>query len=795
MKFTKGRWMNREGIRQAHVEQVREVRTEGNRIHLYAVTYTQDKRAMGGPAFEICLSSPQPDIIRVEAYHFLGSQRKLPAFELNDAELPMIAEDTEKTLTVKSGEMELVVTKCPCEFSFYYKGKKLTNTKCCRGISTIHARDEDYMRRQMDLDLVDIRSAATKTNSFMAARLGVDLGEKIYGFGERFTPFVKNGQSVDTWNEDGGTNTDIAYKTVPFYVSNRGYGVLVNDSGPVSYEICSETVTGVQFSVPGEKIDFMVIGGDDMKAVLSNYTSLSGKPALPPAWSFGLWLTSSFTTRYDEETVMHFVGGMKERRIPLRVFHFDSFWMHENEWCNFEWDTQMFPDIDGQLRRMREDHNLKICVWIHPYIGQKSPLFKEAINAGYLLRKDNGDIWQWDLWQAGLALVDFTNPDAWRWYQSKLERLLKNGVDCIKADFGERIPTDVVYFDGSDPLRMHNLYTYLYNKCVFEVIERVKGEREAVVFARSATVGGQRFPVHWGGDCDSTYLSMAESLRGGLSLCMSGFGFWSHDISGFSGTATADLYKRWTAFGLLSTHSRLHGSNSYRVPWLFSEEGEENGEESVAVLRHFSELKCRLMPYLFASAVYTHNTGIPSMRTMVLEFPEDICCEDLDRQYMLGERLLVAPVFNKEGDVTYYLPEGEWTHLLSGEVKQGGKWIRERYDYFSLPLFVRENTILPIGGNDQAPDYDYTDGLTLQIYSLKDTAEAIVYDTDGKEALRATAIRNGDAVTLSIRGQFRELKLRLVNVSAVTNVTGARVEYTERDVVLHVEKDEISFHI
>jgi alpha-D-xyloside xylohydrolase len=327
------------------------------------------------------------------------------------------------------------------------------------------------------------------------------------------------------------------------------------------------------------------------------------------------------------------------------------------------------------------------------------------------------------------------------------------------------------------------------------VIERVKGEREAVVFARSATVGGQRFPVHWGGDCDSTYLSMAESLRGGLSLCMSGFGFWSHDISGFGGTATADLYKRWTAFGLLSTHSRLHGSNSYRVPWLFSEEGEENGEESVAVLRHFSELKCRLMPYLFASAVYTHNTGIPSMRAMVLEFPEDICCEDLDRQYMLGERLLVAPVFNKEGDVTYYLPEGEWTHLLSGEVKQGGKWIRERYDYFSLPLFVRENTILPIGGNDQAPDYDYTDGLTLQIYSLKDTAEAIVYDTDGQEALRATAIRNGDAVTLSIRGQFRELKLRLVNVNAVTNVTGARIEYTERDVVLHVEKDEISFHI
>ena len=799
MKFTKGRWMYREGITASHIGQIRDVRKEGDKICLYSVPYTADVRGIGGPAIEIHLSSPQPNIIRMEAYHFLGSGRKMPSFELNDANVSPVVEDTAELLTFTSGDLTLVVTKRPCDFTFYYKGKKLAkverNQVGLSMISTIRALDEDYMRQQMDLDFVNIHSAATKTNSYMAVRMGVDLGEKIYGFGERFTPFVKNGQVVNTWNDDGGTNTEIAYKSIPFYISNRGYGVLVNDSGPVSYEVCSEAVTGVQFSVPGEKIDFMVIGGDDMKGVLSNYTTLTGKPALPPAWSFGLWLSSSFTTKYDEETVMHFVNGMKERHIPLRVFHFDCFWMRENEWCNFMWDSQMFPDIDGQLRRMREDHELKICVWINPYIGQKSPLFREAMDAGYLLKKENGDVWQWDLWQSGLALVDFTNPDAWRWYQDKLEVLLRQGVDCMKTDFGERVPTDVTYFDGSDPLRMHNMYTYLYNKCVFEVIRRVKGENEALVFARSATVGGQKFPVHWGGDCDSKYLSMAESLRGGLSLCMSGFGFWSHDISGFEGTAAADLYKRWAAFGLLSTHSRLHGSRSYRVPWLFSKEGEQNGEESVAVLRHFCELKCQLMPYIFASAVHTHNTGVPLMRAMVLEFPEDICCEDLDRQYMFGERLLVAPVFTKEGDVTYYLPEGEWTHLLSGEVKQGGKWIKETYDFFSLPLFVRENTILPIGSNDQMPDYDYTDGLTLQVYSLKDSAETVVCNTEGEEVLRVTAMRNGDTVTVNLNGQYREAKLQLVNVSSVRDVVGARVEKTDRDVFLRVEKDEISFTV
>lgn len=277
-------------------------------------------------------------------------------------------------MTIKSGNTKLVIGKNPCSFDYYYKDKKLTSIGNRFGnamISTISTPDGNYMRAQMNLD----------------------IGEKVYGLGERFTPYVKNGQTVETWNEDGGTCTEISYKSIPFYITNRNYGVLVNDPGPVSYEICSEHVTRVQFSVPGEKLDFMVVGGDSMKNVLENYTTLSGKPALPPAWTFGLWLTSSFTTKYDEETVMGFVNGMKERHIPLHVFHFDCYWMKENEWCNFDWDRAMFPDIEHQLQVMKHENNLKICVWINTYIGQKSPLFKEAKELGYLLKKPNGDVW------------------------------------------------------------------------------------------------------------------------------------------------------------------------------------------------------------------------------------------------------------------------------------------------------------------------------------------------------------------------------------------------------------------
>lgn len=255
---------------------------------------------------------------------------------------------------------------------------------------------------------------------------------------------------------------------------------------------------------------------------------------------------------------------LAKRNIPLSVFHFDCRWMKELEWCNFDWDKSKFPDPEGLLKKLH-DRGLKVCVWINSYIGQKSPLFEEGAKNGYFIKNEDGSVWQWDKWQAGMAIVDFTNPEATKWYQGYLKKLVAMGVDCFKTDFGERIPTEgVKYYDGSDPELMHNYYTYLYNKAVYDVLVETKGADRAILFARSATVGGQRFPVHWDGDCSSNYPSMAESLRAGLSFGMSGFGYWSHDIAGFEDQASPDLYKRWTQFGLLSSHSRYHGSTPTR---------------------------------------------------------------------------------------------------------------------------------------------------------------------------------------------------------------------------------------
>ncbi len=755
MKFSNGCWLQKEGCACFSPAQVYFSKIESDRVVLCAPTGRIGHRGdtLGGVNLTIEISAPWSEVLRVRTFHHMGRRERAPQFEIAEPQSGvLLTEETDTLLIMRSASLSVEVEKESGAFRFVRRNAQGAAEK----LTASGWRDLAYMK-------TDWKGAAYDRGSgdaYMREQLSLSVGELVYGLGERFSAFVKNGQSVDIWNEDGGTSTDQSYKNIPFYMTNRGYGVFVNHPERVSFEVATEAVTKVEFSVPGEELDYFLINGPTMKEVLMRYTDITGKPALPAPWTFGLWLSTSFTTNYDEETVSHFVDGMAERGIPLSVFHFDCFWMRDFHWCDFAWDSRVFPDPEGMLRRLKEK-GLKICVWINSYVGQESPLFAEGAERGYFLKRPNGDVWQWDMWQPGLAIVDFTNPEACEWYAGKLEALLDLGVDCFKTDFGERIPTDVVYYDGSDPVKMHNYYTYLYNRTVYEVLRRKKGERDAILFARSATVGGQKFPVHWGGDCWSDYESMEESLRGGLSLTSSGFGFWSHDIGGFESTSTPDVYKRWCAFGLLSTHSRLHGSNSYRVPWNYD-------EESVEVVRHFARLKARLMPYLYRNAAETHETGIPMMRSMALEFMEDRNCAYLADQYMLGDSLLVAPIFNEEGIAEYYLPEGRWTSLADGEEKAGGRWYRERHGYLSIPLYVREGSIVALGARDDNAVYDYADGVTLKVYALRDgeTAKTCVYDTEARKVLNVVVTRSGMCYRAEVSGGSH-VKLAFVNAGVL----------------------------
>lgn len=777
MKFNNGCWLFKEGCACFSPSEVYYTTVKDTEVTLCAPTHPIRGRGdtLGGINLTVRITSPMPDVLRVQTCHHMGTVQKTPAFELNPYHPQTLqVEDTGDTLTITSGALSLVITKNPWSMTYMRDGKALTKSSRNDLALMKTAYKGDYYEVNGDLE-----------NTYMREQLSIGVGEHLYGTGERFTPFVKNGQTVEIYNEDGGTSTEQAYKNIPFFLSDKGYGVLVNHPERVSFEFGTENVTKTSFCVEGGSLDYFFFNGPSMKDVLTRYTDLTGKPALPAPWTFGLWLSTSFTTNYDEETVMSFIDGMLDRGIPLRTFHFDCFWMKGFHWTDFVWDEAVFPDPAGLLSRIKAK-GLNICVWINPYIGQESVLFAEGMDKGYFVKRPNGDVWQWDMWQPGMALVDFTNPEACKWYQDKLAALLEMGVDCFKTDFGERIPVNCVYHDGSDPKKMHNFYTYLYNKTVFDLLEEKRGKGEAVLFARSATVGGQKFPVHWGGDCWSDYESMEESLRGGLSLLMSGFGFWAHDIGGFEQTSTADVYKRWVAFGLLSSHSRLHGSSSYRVPWLYD-------EEAVDVVRTFTRLKATLMPYLYKTAIDASRSGVPTMRSMVLEFTEDKNCSYLDKQYMLGDNLLVAPIFNEESIGSFYLPKGTWTDFFTGETVDGGTWIEKEYDYLHLPLMARANSIVAVGACDDRPDYDYADGVELRVYTLADgsKAETTVYDMAQNAALHVSVVRSGAQITIQTRNTGgKPYTVRLVGVQAHA-ADGASMEIAGNDTVLTPDTDQV----
>ena len=598
MKFTNGYWMIRDGVDALYAREAYELAADATTESLNVLAPTSVVRGrydtLNLPTFNVDITTPAEGVIRVCAEHWQGAT-EYPGFPLNadepgnhdyvtvqangngDGEVGVNGAD----VTLTTGGLTVKVVKgAPWNLTFIGEDGKVLTESAGKSLGRFKLGAESNVTAQpvSEFGVTMDGSARDESDVFIAIQLHLSVGEDVYGWGERFGAYVKNGHSVDIWNEDGGTASEQGYKDIPFYMTSNGYGVLVNNRGHVSFEIGSENT---------------------------------------------------------EATINSFIDGMAERDIPLAAFHYDCYWMREFHWCDFEWDKRFFGDIESTLKRLHEDK-------------------------GYLVRKPNGEVWQTDFWQAGMGLVDFTNPAAREWFKDKVKALLNQGVDAIKTDFGERIPRDVVWYDGSPKLSMHNWYTQLYNQAVFEAIEETYGKGNACLYARSATVGGQQQPVHWGGDCESTFNGMAQSLRAGLSLTSSGFGFWSHDIGGFEGAfPDPAVYKRWVAFGMLGSHSRLHGSTVYRVPWLFDEEDEKNGvalvpgQTAVDVVREFTKLKLELMPYVYQLGLQPHVNGTPVMRSMFVEFPDDPACRTLDRQYMFGPSMLVAPVFTYSGEVSY----------------------------------------------------------------------------------------------------------------------------------------------
>ncbi len=715
MKINNGMWLIAENLDVKYPREVYDFEVKNNRLILYMpfVKVLNRGNTLDGGMLTLEIGIYESNI-SFKAIHNKTMNKSKYAIKREFNSGTLTESDSDSRIKYTCNGICLQIDKNTCVIEVYYNDE-LRTTIPAKGLAYIVDQDKQ---------------------KYMMGALELGVNEKTYGLGERFTEFIKNGQSVDIWNQDGGTDSEQTYKNIPFLLSTNKYGLYVDHSEKVNFEIGSNLVSQNQFIVKNQELRFDLILADNLLDVIGKYGKLTGQVPKLPEWSYGLWLSTSFTTNYSEQTVLEFIDGMIERDIPFEVFHFDCFWMKEFEWTNFEWNTELFPDPEGLLKKIHA-RGKKVCVWINPYIAQKSSIFDEAYENGYLIMGENKQPWQIDLWQPSLAIVDFTNPAAVKWYQNKLRNLMAMGVDTFKTDFGERIPvpsafyqtSEVNYYDNSDPFEMHNYYTHLYNKAVFEVIKDFG--KEPCLFARSGTVGGQQYPVHWGGDCLSNYVSQAESLRGGLSLSISGYAYWSHDIGGFEAGCNPDIYKRWTQFGLLSSHSRYHGNEEYKVPWLY-------GEEAVDVARKFVKLKNRLMPYFYELQNEAVNHGYPMMRAMVTEFLEDFNTRTLDMQYMLGSKLLVAPIFNKSGNCDYYLPKGgRWLNILTEKIYEGNSYYHEKFDYFTLPVMLRENTVLILKNDDSQTSFDCRDGITIYAFNLE-------------EDKQETIIVNGEEVVVTI---------------------------------------------
>jgi alpha-D-xyloside xylohydrolase len=521
-----------------------------------------------------------------------------------------------------------------------------------------------------------VRRAADYSRS-MAAVFELSPGEKIFGCGESFTSLDKRGQKVVLWTDDAnGVQNQGMYKPIPFFMSNRGYGMFMHSSSPITCDF-GNYFTGVNSLMLGDdELDLFVFLGTP-KEILDEYTNLTGKSPMPPLWSFGLWM--SRCTYSSENQVREVAARLRQNRIPCDVLHLDTGWFEIDWRCDYQFSTSRFSDPKKMIADLKKD-GFHISLWQLPYFVPKNTLFKELVDKGLVVRDPKGNLTYED------AVLDFSNPKTVEWYQDKLANLLRMGVGAIKVDFGEAAPNNGLFASGRTGFYEHNLYPLRYNKAVADITKKVTGEN--IIWARSAWAGSQRYPIHWGGDAENTDSGMAAELRGGLSFGLCGFTFWSHDVGGFVARASEDLYRRWLAFGVLTSQTRCHGT-APKEPW-------EYGEAFMNDFRQIDELKYQLMPYIYAQAKDSSEHGLPMLRTLFVEYPNDPGSWLVDDEYLFGSSILVAPLMHEKAtgrDV--YLPPGDWVDYQSGQAYKGG-WQHIEAGKIPIVMLVRDGTAIPV---------------------------------------------------------------------------------------------------
>lgn len=629
-------------------------------------------------------------------------------------------EQTDKAIIYTSAYGQVRLVKDPWHIEFYdAAGRLLTRTQNIGDPHTFFTPVPfSFVRRASDL------------SHRVAATFELAHDEKIFGCGESFTRLDKRGQKVNAWTRDAmGAQDELMYKPVPFFLSSRGYGMFLHTSAPVTFDFGKTYDRHNVIYTADENLDLFVFLGRP-KDILSEYTSLTGRSPVPPLWSFGFWM--SRITYKSEDEVREVAARLRQYRIPSDVIHLDTGWF-ETDWrSNYQFSPTRFRDPARMIADLKKQ-GFHLSLWQYTYFTPKNELYKEIVSKGYEVKNASGQSPFED------AVLDMSNPEAVKWYQSKLAALLKMGVGAIKVDFGEGAPLEGLYASGRTGLYEHNLYPLRYNKVVADVTKETTGE--SIIWARSAWAGSQRYPLHWGGDAENTDSAMAAELRGGLSFGLSGFTYWSHDVGGFVERAPRDLYRRWLAWGVLTSHTRAHGAPP-REPWEYDEALTEDFRRALG-------LRYSLMPYIYAQALDSSARGFPLLRALFFEYPEDPTSWTIDDEYMFGSSLLVAPLFESAGGRKVYLPPGDWIDYQTGEVYRGAQWHEITAGQIPVVLLVRDHSVIPhVKVAQSTADIDWND------------VELRVFSTDDAQASGLFALPGGNLRSLDLDARQNDFVLR-----------------------------------
>ena len=533
--------------------------------------------------------------------------------------------------------------------------------------------------------------------------------EMIFGCGESATGLNKVGQKVNLFVTDPqGPETDQMYKPIPFFMSNRGYGMFMHTSAPVTCDFGATYIGLNKMFMCDENLDLFVFFGEP-KDILDEYTDLVGKPSMPPLWSFGTWM--SRITYFSEKEGYDVAANIRKNKYPCDVIHFDTGWFDVDWQCDYKFSENRFQNPRQMLKDLKSQ-GFHVCLWQLPYFTPKNRYFPELIEKNMYVKNGNGELPYEDV------VLDFSNPETVNWYQNKLAGLLNIGVSAIKVDFGEAAPLNGIYASGKSGWYEHNLYPVRYDMAVSEITKKLHNEN--IMWARAAWAGSQRYPLHWGGDAATTNTGMLGTLRAGLSFGLSGFSFWSHDMGGFVKSTPEDLYCRWLPFGFLTSHTRAHGAPPTE-PWLYDSKRVQD------VFRKSAEMKYRLMPYVYAQAKECTEKGLPMLRALFVEFPDDPGAWRVDDEYLFGSQILVAPLL--ESGITgrtVYLPEGKWIDYQTEKVYEGG-WHRIEAGSLPIIMLVRDGSVLPHLKLAQSTSEMDWSKMSLKVYSAdKKQAEGLI---------------------------------------------------------------------